>query len=77
MLKFPLLGVPVTVHWSFAIVAFFGIGMYDTAPEIGAWTEAVFLAVLLHESGHAFTARAYGATGAVSYLSSRWFRRRR
>ncbi len=68
MLKFPLLGVPVTVHWSFAIVAFFGIGMYDTAPEIGAWTAAVFLAVLLHESGHAFTARVYGATGVTITL---------
>ncbi len=68
MLKFPLLGVPVTVHWSFAIVAFFGIGRYDTAPEIGAWTAAVFLAVLLHESGHAFTARAYGATGVTITL---------
>ncbi len=68
MLKFPLLGVPVTVHWSFAIVAFFGIGMYNTAPEIGAWTAAVFLAVLLHESGHAFTARAYGATGVTMTL---------
>ncbi len=68
MLKFPLLGVPVTVHWSFAIVAFFGIGRYDTAPEIGAWTAAVFLAVLLHESGHAFTARAYGATGVTMTL---------
>ena len=68
MLKFPLLGVPVTVHWSFAIVAFFGIGMYDTAPEIGAWTAAVFLAVLLHESGHAFIARAYGSTGVTITL---------
>lgn len=68
MLKFPLLGVPVTVHWSFAIVAFFGIGRYDTALEIGAWTAAVFLAVLLHESGHAFTARAYGATGVTITL---------
>ena len=68
MLKFPLLGVPVTVHWSFLIVAFFGIGRYDAAPEIAAWTAAVFLAVLLHESGHAFTARAYGATGVTITL---------
>lgn len=68
MLKFPLVGVPVTVHWSFAIVAFFGISRYGTAPEIAAWTAAVFLAVLLHESGHAFTARAYGATGVTITL---------
>ena len=68
MLKFRLLGVPVTVHWSFLIVAFFGIGRYDTVPEIAAWTAAVFLAVLLHESGHAFTAKGYGATGVTVTL---------
>jgi Zn-dependent protease len=62
MLKFSLLGVPVTVHWSFVLVAFFGIQNYESVLEIAAWTGAVFTAVLLHESGHAFTARAYGAS---------------
>jgi len=56
---FPLFGVPVSVHFSFLFVAVFGLGAY-TGWEIAAWTAAVFVAVLLHESGHAFTARAFG-----------------
>ncbi len=62
MLGFPLLGVPVRVHWSFLFVAVLGIGVYDGA-DLLAWTLAVFVAILLHESGHAFTARSFGATG--------------
>ncbi|MEN8235479.1 MAG: site-2 protease family protein [Actinomycetota bacterium] len=61
MLRFPLFGVPVSVHWTFLLVALFGMGVYSGI-EIGAWTAAVFVAVLLHESGHAFTARAFGAS---------------
>jgi len=61
VLKFPFFGVPVSVHFSFLLVAFFGLGAYQ-GWEIAAWTGAVFVAVLLHESGHAFTARAFGGT---------------
>ena len=61
MFRFPLLGIPVSVHWSFLLVAMFGLGVYS-GWEIAAWTGAVFIAVLLHESGHAFTARAFGAS---------------
>ena len=61
MLRFPLLGVPVSIHWSFLFVAVFGLGVYS-GWEIAAWTCAVLVAVLLHESGHAFTARAFGAS---------------
>jgi stage IV sporulation protein FB len=60
--KFSLPGVPVTVHWSFLVVALFGIGRYTEPLDIAAWTLAVFGAVLLHELGHAYTATAYGAT---------------
>ncbi len=56
---FPLFGVPVSIHFSFLLVALFGLGAYS-GWEIAAWTAAVFMAVLLHESGHAFTARAFG-----------------
>jgi Zn-dependent protease len=59
--KFPLFGVPVSVHFSFLFVAVLGLGVYR-GWEIAAWTGAVFVAVLLHESGHAFTARAFGGT---------------
>ena len=61
MLRFPLLGVPVSIHWSFLLVAVFGLGVYS-GWEIAAWTGAVLIAVLLHESGHAFTAKAFGAS---------------
>ncbi|MEA2023345.1 MAG: site-2 protease family protein [Actinomycetota bacterium] len=61
MLRFPLLSVPVSIHWSFLFVAVFGLGVYQ-GWEIAAWTGAVFVAVLLHESGHAFTAKAFGAS---------------
>ena len=59
MLTFRLFGIPVSVHFSFLLVAFFGLTAYS-GWEIAAWTAAVFVAVLLHESGHAFTARAFG-----------------
>ena len=46
VLKFPLFGVPVSVHFSFLLVAFFGLGTYQ-GWEIAAWTGAVFVAVLI------------------------------
>lgn len=59
MLRFRLGSVPVTVSGSFAFVAVLA-GTFE--PEVVIpWTVAVFVAVLLHEAGHAFTARAYGA----------------
>jgi Zn-dependent protease len=61
-MRFPFFGVPVSVHWSFAIVAFFGLQLFGDPLEIIGFTLAVFVAVLLHEAGHAFTARAYGAS---------------
>lgn len=59
MVRFALGEVPVGVHFSFLLIAFIGPGR--GASEIAAWTIAVFVAVLVHEAGHAFTARAYGA----------------
>lgn len=59
MLTFRLFGIPVSIHFSFLLVALFGLGAYS-GWEIAAWTAAVFVAVVLHESGHAFTARAFG-----------------
>jgi Zn-dependent protease len=61
-MRFPFFGVPVSVHWSFLIVAFFGLNRYDSIPQVAGWTVAVFAAVLFHEAGHAFTAKAFGAT---------------
>lgn len=59
MLRFDLGPIPVSVHFSFLVIAFLGPG--SQLWEIAVWTVAVFFAVLAHEAGHAFTARAYGA----------------
>lgn len=59
MLRFPLGPVPVRVHFSFLLIAF--IFPQSRAVDIAAWVLVAFLAILLHEAGHAFTARHYGA----------------
>ncbi len=60
MLRFPLLKIPVAVHWSFALIGILVLGVYEPAEVVG-WIVGVFLAVLFHEMGHALTARAFGA----------------
>ena len=61
LLDFRLAGVPVSVHWSFLVIALLAAGVYEGV-EIVAWTVAVFAAILLHEAGHALTARRFGAS---------------
>ena len=52
------------IHLSFLLIAVFGLGLFE-GWELVPWTLGVLVAVLLHESGHAFTARAFGATGVT------------
>lgn len=58
MLRFRLGPIPVGVHVSFLIIAL--LGPRADVGEIVAWTLAVFVAILLHEAGHAFTALGFG-----------------
>ena len=67
-MTFRLGPVPVTLHGSFLLLALFGWLRYETLEYTLAWTLAVFLAILTHEAGHAFTARAFGATKVAIYL---------
>lgn len=58
--------MPVVVRGSFLLIAaliwFAGIG---TASEKAAWIAIVFVSILIHELGHAFTARMYGSAVAI------------
>ena len=60
MLRFSLLRIPVSVHWSFALIGIFVLGDLDIVEVVG-WVVGVFLAVVAHEMGHALTARRFGA----------------
>jgi stage IV sporulation protein FB len=65
---FRLLGVPVRVDPTFLLVVLLAWGVFS-GWELLMWTVAVFLAVLLHEMGHALTARAAGAEVAVTLFA--------
>jgi len=67
MLRFSFFGVPVSIHLSFGLVVLFGLGRYR-GWDLAAWTAAIFVAVLLHEAGHAFTARRFGAASVAITL---------
>ena len=64
-----VLGIPVRIHWSFALIIFWILYLVyqnegSTNWQFIAWQSALILAlflfVVLHEFGHALTARRYG-----------------
>jgi Zn-dependent protease len=60
VLSFSLGDIPVKVHLSFLLIAI--VFPQRRLVDYVAWVLVAFLAVLLHEAGHAFAARAYGAS---------------
>lgn len=62
-----IFGIPVLVHWSFGLLLVWilytgysqGLDLRDTA-YLGLFVMALFVCVILHEFGHALTARRYG-----------------
>ncbi|HZD23703.1 MAG TPA: site-2 protease family protein [Acidimicrobiia bacterium] len=66
MLRFRLMGMPVTVRTSFLIIAALigWVGVGSPAQTV-AWIAIVFISILIHEMGHAVTARSYGSTVAI------------
>lgn len=66
LLSFRLFRIPVTIRPSFLIVAAL-IGFVGRSDPllVLAWVAIVFFSILIHELGHAFTARSMGATVAI------------
>ena len=66
MLRFNLFNMPVRVRGSFLLVAaligFLGV---DDPARSAAWVAIVFVSILIHELGHAFTARMFGSQVAI------------
>jgi membrane-associated protease RseP (regulator of RpoE activity) len=59
-LNFSLFGIPVRVHpffWIFSAVMGWGSG---NLKMIVLWVACVFVSILIHELGHALTAKSYG-----------------
>ena len=89
MLRFKIFGFPVGVHWPFWLVCFFlgnGFLMQSAADfyRVLLWTISLFLSILVHELGHAFVGRKYGAVpvihlhglGGLTAFPGAWFSRR-
>lgn len=67
-LQFRLFGIPVRVSLFFLVMAVL-LGRNSTSGSAGmmvAWVAIVFVSVLLHELGHAFTARAFGHQPSIT-----------
>jgi Zn-dependent protease len=66
--EFRILGIDVSVHWTFLLILLLGAVTYGAGP--GGWLLGglygvatmllVFVGVTLHEFGHALAARFYG-----------------
>ncbi|GMV79427.1 MAG: hypothetical protein AMXMBFR7_06110 [Planctomycetota bacterium] len=68
-LRFTLLRIPTRVHPFFWLGAVF-MGWHEGAKlsSILIWVACVFVSILLHEFGHALTARYFGARGTRVWL---------
>jgi Zn-dependent protease len=61
-LSFRALGIPVRVHPMFwAVALLMGLSGNPEPAEMLTWVAAVFASILVHELGHALTARSFGA----------------
>jgi Zn-dependent protease len=70
MIRFSLFGFPVAIHWMFWITcAFLSGDLQANSPEafqrLLAFTAAALVSVLIHELGHTFTQRHFGARAHI------------
>lgn len=66
VLKFRLFQIPVDVRPSFLIIAaIIGFRPGTDISQILAWIGLVFVSILIHELGHALTARAFGSQVSI------------
>lgn len=66
LLSFSLFQIPVTVRGSFLLMAaVLGLVGRQEPLSVAAWVVIVFVSILIHELGHAFTARGLGAEVAI------------
>lgn len=72
VLRFRLFDMPVTVRGSFLLIAAFiglsGARDFSSSRDIAlaiAWVSIIFVSILVHELGHAFTARRFGSEVAI------------
>ena len=70
MLRFSLFGFPVSVHWMFWVMAaLLGGGINASTPRefqfLAVWMAAAFGSILIHELGHTFTQRRFGARAHI------------
>lgn len=66
-LRFRLFGFPVSIHWSFLLIAAI-LGLGSPGVSLGLvvlFTVVVLVSVLVHELGHAFAARGFGAAPTI------------
>ena len=71
MIRFSLFGIPVEIQPFFwiTLVLLGGVTGADTAAailDIGLFVIAGFISILVHELGHALTARSFGASSAIT-----------
>jgi stage IV sporulation protein FB len=66
-LQWRMLGTWVRVHpWFWAMSAIMGWDLLQVGPEyLALWIACVFVSILLHEFGHIFAGRLFGAQGHI------------
>lgn len=65
-LSFSLFGIPIRVHPFFWLVGLLLAARSSSALDVLIWIAALFIAILIHELGHALVMRAYGFRPSIT-----------